>query len=162
MEVLIRPPAYAHDRGYVFADNQRLKQVVINLIANAIKYNRRNGEIGIAVEPAGNRIRISVSDTGRGIESASLQKLFVAFERLDAGASGIEGTGLGLAVSRTLVEAMGGTITATSTPGVGSVFSIELEVGEPLAVEEPKSEDDRGALVRRRANAPLYRGTRDA
>jgi CheY-like chemotaxis protein len=122
---------------------------VINLIGNAIKYNRPNGEIRIAVESAaGDRTRISVADSGKGIEKASLEKLFVAFERLDAATSGIEGTGLGLAVSRMLIEAMGGKIGATSTPGVGSVFWIELDTGEPLAVEEPLTEDDPVIAVR--------------
>jgi CheY-like chemotaxis protein len=149
MDVTIRPPSYAAGKGYVFADNQRLKQVVINLIANAIKYNRRNGEIRIVVEPAGrDRLRISVADTGKGIEQESLDKLFVAFERLDAATSGIEGTGLGLAVSRMLIEAMGGTIGAASTPDVGSIFWVELDTAEPVAVEEPKTEDDPVIAVR--------------
>jgi signal transduction histidine kinase/CheY-like chemotaxis protein len=149
MEVVIHPPELAGGNGYVFADNQRLKQVVINLIANAIKYNRRGGDVRIAVERTGrDRVRISVADSGKGIEQASLDKLFVPFERLDAAVSGIEGTGLGLAVSRSLIEAMGGTIGAASTPGVGSVFFVELDKGEPLAVEEPESEEDSLIAVR--------------
>ena len=149
MDVVIRPMTFAPGNGYVFADSQRLKQVVINVIANAIKYNRRGGEVRVAVDSAdGNRTRIGVTDTGKGIEQASLEKLFVAFERLDAAADGIEGTGLGLAVSRNLIEAMGGTIGAASEPGVGSVFFIELDRGEPLAVEEPQSEDDPVIAVR--------------
>jgi signal transduction histidine kinase/ActR/RegA family two-component response regulator len=143
MEVVIHSPEVSGGSGYVFADNQRLKQVVINLIANAIKYNRQGGEVRILVEGSGSdRVRISVVDSGKGIEQASLDKLFVPFERLDAAMSGIEGTGLGLAVSRSLIEAMGGTIGAASTPGVGSVFFVELDQGEPLAIAEPESEDD--------------------
>jgi signal transduction histidine kinase/ActR/RegA family two-component response regulator len=143
MTVVIHQPDISGGNGYVFADNQRLKQVVINLIANGIKYNRQGGEVRVTVEAAGSdRVRISVSDSGKGIEQASLDKLFVPFERLDAASSGIEGTGLGLAVSRSLIEAMGGTIGAASTPGVGSVFFIELDRSEPLAVEEPESEED--------------------
>ena len=123
MEVVIHDPRPSDGDGYVFADNQRLKQVLINLIANAIKYNRRGGEVRVAVENAArNRVRISVTDTGPGLDKASVEKLFVPFERLDAAVSGIDGTGLGLAVSRSLIEAMGGTIAASSTPGVGSVF----------------------------------------
>jgi PAS domain S-box-containing protein len=152
-DVVIRPPEVSGGNDYVFADNQRLKQVVINLIANAIKYNRQGGEVRIVVESAdGKRVRISVADSGRGIEQSSLSKLFVPFERLDAATSGIEGTGLGLAVSRSLIEAMGGTIGAASTPGVGSVFFLELDRGEPLAVEEPRREDDPLIAVR------AYRG----
>jgi signal transduction histidine kinase/ActR/RegA family two-component response regulator len=149
MEVVIRPPEVAGGNGYVFADNQRLKQVVINLIANAIKYNRQGGEVRILIEGSGSdRIRISVVDSGKGIEQSSLDKLFVPFERLDAATSGIDGTGLGLAVSRSLVEAMGGTIGAASKPGVGSVFFVELDQGEPLAIAEPESEDDALLAVR--------------
>jgi len=143
MEVVIRPPEISGGNGYVFADNQRLKQVVINLIANAIKYNRPGGEVRLIIEGSDSeRVRLSVVDSGKGIEQASLDKLFIPFERLDAANSGIEGTGLGLAVSRSLIEAMGGEIGAASTPGVGSVFFVELDRGEPLAIAEPESDDD--------------------
>jgi PAS domain S-box-containing protein len=149
MEVVIHDPELAGGNGYVFADNQRLKQVLINLIANAIKYNRRGGEVRVAVESADSeRVRISVSDTGPGLDKASVEKLFVPFERLDAAVSGIDGTGLGLAVSRSLIEAMGGTIAASSTPGVGSVFSVELDRSEAVAVEMPAGDDDPLLAVR--------------
>jgi signal transduction histidine kinase/ActR/RegA family two-component response regulator len=142
-DVTIRSPAINGGNGYVVADNQRLKQVVINFVANAVKYNRRGGEIRVGVEDApGDRVRISVADTGEGIDDASLAKLFVPFERLDAAASGIEGTGLGLAVSRTLVEAMGGRVGAASTRGVGSIFWVELDRAEPPAVAAPTHEED--------------------
>jgi signal transduction histidine kinase/CheY-like chemotaxis protein len=141
--VVLHAPRYAGGVGYVFADNQRLKQVVINVLSNAIKYNRRDGEVRIAVDKAsGRRVRITIADTGEGIDEASLGKLFVPFERLDAAAAGIDGTGLGLALSRTLLDAMDGTITATSTPGTGTTFAIELERGEPLAVARPADTDD--------------------
>jgi CheY-like chemotaxis protein/anti-sigma regulatory factor (Ser/Thr protein kinase) len=133
----VKPPTPAREAGYVLADKQRLKQVVINLVVNAIKYNRTEGEVRIAVQPAGDdRVRVVVEDTGRGIDPRALPKLFVPFERLDAAATGIDGTGLGLALSRTLIEAMGGEIGVESTPGVGSTFWIELEGGEPAAVEQ--------------------------
>ena len=149
MRVDIKQPSYSGGNGYVLADAQRLKQVVINLVGNAIKYNRRDGEVRIAVEPSGaGQVRISVTDTGAGIEQSSLTKLFVPFERLDAAVSGIEGTGLGLAVSRGLVEAMGGTIGAASEPGVGSVFFVDLLQGEPRVVEELDAGDDELIAVR--------------
>jgi signal transduction histidine kinase/ActR/RegA family two-component response regulator len=149
MEVVIRAPELTSGNGYVFADNQRLKQVVINLIGNAIKYNRRGGEVRVAVEGGeGERVKISISDTGKGIDEASLDKLFVPFERLDAAMSGIEGTGLGLAVSRGLIEAMGGTIGAASTPGEGSVFFVELDRGEPLVIEQLQGDVDELVAVR--------------
>ncbi|HEX7525619.1 MAG TPA: PAS domain-containing sensor histidine kinase, partial [Gaiellaceae bacterium] len=123
--IVMHPPKLAPGAGYVFADNQRLKQVVINLLSNAIKYNRPTGEIRVSVEEAPDeRVRIAVTDTGRGLSSESIDKLFVAFERLDAAAAGIEGTGLGLALSRTLVHAMGGSIGVESVLGVGTTFTV--------------------------------------
>ena len=75
---------------------------MINLIVNAIKYNRRGGSVSVATGPAdGGQVRIGVSDTGHGIDAASLARLFIPFERLDAATSGIDGVGLGLALSRT-------------------------------------------------------------
>lgn len=151
--VVMHPPLFSVGTGYALADNQRLKQVVINLISNAIKYNRAHGEIRVAVEAADlDRVRITVEDTGEGIDEASLGKLFVPFERLDAAAAGIEGTGLGLALSRTLVEAMGGSVGATSAEGVGSTFWVELSRAEPVAVEIRPSEGDPLTAVRRYAS----------
>jgi signal transduction histidine kinase/ActR/RegA family two-component response regulator len=136
--VVICRPTSTTAVGYVLADNQRLKQVLINLIGNAIKYNRKGGEVRIAIAEAGaDRIRIAVEDTGKGIHEAALAKLFVPFERLDAAADGVEGTGLGLALSRNLVEAMGGRLEASSVPGVGSTFWVELERAAPVAVRQP-------------------------
>jgi signal transduction histidine kinase/AmiR/NasT family two-component response regulator len=133
--VVLHAPTSPAGHGYVLADGQRLKQVLINLVVNAIKYNHPGGAVGIAVSAANRgRVRIEVSDTGRGIDPASLDRAFVAFERLDAAASGVDGTGLGLALSRNLVEAMGGAIGAHSEPGVGSTFWVELEIGETAAV----------------------------
>jgi signal transduction histidine kinase len=126
--------------GYVRADNQRLKQVVINLLSNGVKYNRDGGEVRLSATGMGSdRVRISVSDTGKGMDAESLAKLFTPFERLDAGAD-IEGTGLGLALSRRLIEAMGGTIEVESTPGEGTTFTIEMARGEPAAVRREAEE----------------------
>ena len=141
--VVMHPPELAPGVGYVFADNQRLKQVVINLLSNAIKFNRPTGEIRVSVvEAPEERVRVSVTDTGRGLSPESIAKLFVPFERLDAAAAGIEGTGLGLALSRTLVEAMGGTIGVESVAGAGSTFTVELDRGEQLAVRLPTGDPD--------------------
>ena len=134
--ITVHPGEIPAGSGYVFADNQRLKQVMINLLSNAIKYNREGGEVFISVEPvASSRMRISVRDTGEGIDEASQKKLFTPFERLNAGAE-IEGTGLGLALSRSLVEAMGGAIEVESTVGVGTTFTVELGRGEPAAIRD--------------------------
>jgi CheY-like chemotaxis protein len=148
-DVVIRRSAVPAGLGYLLADNQRLKQVVINLISNAIKYNRPGGEVRIDVQAADDRVRVSVEDTGAGIEPDSLKKLFVPFEHLDAAASEIEGTGLGLSLSRTLVEAMGGSVGVTSRLGEGTTFWVELRRGEPSALEEVAAEDDALVSVRR-------------
>jgi signal transduction histidine kinase/ActR/RegA family two-component response regulator len=122
---------------HVHADHQRARQILLNLLSNAIKYNHPGGKVSITLsaEPGG-RLRINVADTGRGITDENMGRLFAPFERLDAAQAGVEGTGLGLALSRQLVEAMGGAIGVTSTPGVGSVFWVELAVTEPAAVSQ--------------------------
>jgi signal transduction histidine kinase len=109
------------------ADPRRLKQVLLNLISNAIKYNRPGGSITVRARPDGHDgVRIDVADSGVGMSYRQLTRLFQPFERLDAPARGIDGNGLGLAVSKALVEAMHGTIDVASTPGAGSVFSVRL------------------------------------
>ena len=114
---------------WVTADLQRLKQVLLNLLSNAIKYNRPNGSIRISVVMDGEAVVLRVSDTGPGIAAADLPRLFVPFDRLGAEASGVEGTGLGLALSRRLAEGMGGTLGATSELGAGSTFELRLACG---------------------------------
>jgi PAS domain S-box-containing protein len=123
---LVAPPR--HTTGvYAIADQQRLKQVVMNLLSNAIKYNRAHGTVELAIGIDGERVRISVTDTGPGIDPASLERLFIPFERLVADDSAIPGTGLGLALCKRLVDLMGGTITVESTPGEGSTFHVSLQ-----------------------------------
>jgi signal transduction histidine kinase/ActR/RegA family two-component response regulator len=148
--VVIHPPAQVAGSDYVFADKQRLKQVLINLLSNAIKYNHALGEVQIAIDDVGtDRVRISVQDTGDGIDDESLAKLFVPFERLNAAASSVEGIGLGLALSRTLIEAMDGSIGVASTPAVGSTFWVELGRGEPAAVATTTNGEERALLTER-------------
>jgi signal transduction histidine kinase len=110
----------------VLADRQRLRQVLINLLSNSVKYNRPGGAVTITARPVAGRVRLEVSDTGVGIPADRLAQLFTPFERLAAGQSEVEGTGLGLALSRRLIEAMGGAIGVESTVGVGSTFWVEL------------------------------------
>jgi CheY-like chemotaxis protein/nitrogen-specific signal transduction histidine kinase len=119
---------------HVKADRQRLKQVLLNLLSNAIKFNRNGGAVLLAwEETATNGLRLEVADTGSGIAPKDLQRIFNPFERLGADLSGIEGTGLGLALTKRLVEAMGGTLSVESVVGLGSRFCIELALtDDPL------------------------------
>ncbi|MBA2245178.1 MAG: PAS domain S-box protein, partial [Gemmatimonadetes bacterium] len=125
---------------YVRADRQRLTQVLLNLLSNAIKYNHRGGRVCVRWEMKearageGARLRLGVQDTGPGIAPEKQEQLFVPFERLGAEQSGIEGTGLGLALSKRLVEAMGGSLTVESTVGEGSTFWVEF-AHEPSPLE---------------------------
>ena len=117
--------------AYVFADRQRLKQILLNLIGNAIKYNREGGTVSITCSnPTGGTLRIQVTDTGPGIAKEHFDLLFTPFERLGAERSTIEGTGIGLALSRRLAEVMGGTLGVESTVGRGSTFWVEFPVVE--------------------------------
>jgi PAS domain S-box-containing protein len=119
---------------YVHADRTRVKQVLINLLSNAIKYNRKGGTVEVkCTETKMERIRISVIDTGAGLTPEKLTQLFQPFNRLGQESSGAEGTGIGLVMSKRVVELMKGVIGVESKVGVGSVFWIEL-----LLTEEPK------------------------
>ncbi|MFM1890954.1 MAG: hypothetical protein RLZ44_31, partial [Pseudomonadota bacterium] len=111
---------------HVYADRVRLKQVLLNLLSNAVKYNRDQGTLGIVCVPDGDAIQVRVTDTGGGLSAAQQARLFSPFERLDADKSAIEGTGIGLALSKRLVELMGGEIGVESRVGVGSTFWVRL------------------------------------
>jgi PAS domain S-box-containing protein len=112
---------------YVLGDRQRAKQVLLNLLSNAVKYNRPRGTVAVSCErPADTRVAIRVADTGMGIPAERLGMLFTPFERLGAEQTGEEGTGIGLALSKNLAEAMGGTLGVASSLGQGSTFSFEL------------------------------------
>ncbi|MCX7094542.1 MAG: PAS domain S-box protein [Methylobacter sp.] len=108
------------------ADRTRLKQVLLNLLSNAIKYNRPQGEASVQVSVHNGLVRFAVSDTGYGIPAARQQEVFQPFSRLGAEQSDIEGTGIGLTISRRLMKMMGGAIGMESEEGRGSVFWIEL------------------------------------
>jgi PAS domain S-box-containing protein len=116
-----------HDVFYVHADRTRIKQVMINLLSNAIKYNGAGGSIIVrCVEANAQRVRISVADTGAGLSPEQLAQLFQPFNRLGQHDGFEEGTGIGLVVTKQLVELMGGHIEVDSQVGVGTVFSVEF------------------------------------
>ncbi|MCU0310519.1 MAG: PAS domain-containing protein [Acidimicrobiales bacterium] len=126
---LVGPPP--HPGGVVVhADRQRLTQVLLNLVSNAIKYNHPGGRVEVGVDAAppdeGPFTRIWVTDTGPGLSPDQVARLFVPFDRLGLEHAGIEGTGVGLSLSRSLAERMGGALGVRSTPGGGSTFWIDL------------------------------------
>jgi signal transduction histidine kinase/ActR/RegA family two-component response regulator len=117
----------AHPGLAAQADRQRFAQVLVNLISNAVKYNRHGGTITISGQEKGpSQVTVVVSDTGRGITQEDLERIFLPFERLGAGETSIEGTGIGLPLARALTQAMGGQLTVSSVPGQGSAFTVTL------------------------------------
>jgi PAS domain S-box-containing protein len=110
----------------VEADRQRLLQVLLNLVSNAIKYNHEGGRVELGVEESDERVRLIVHDTGPGLTDEQIERVFIPFDRLGLEHSGIEGTGVGLALSRSLTERMEGTLTVRSTVGIGSDFCVDL------------------------------------
>ncbi len=127
---------------FVKADRTRVKQILINLLSNSIKYNRTGGTVVVNYSAStANRIRISITDTGEGLSVENLSQLFQPFNRLGRETGTEEGTGIGLMVSKRLVELMGGAIGAESTVGNGSVFWIELNltVAPQIAPDDDQS-----------------------
>jgi PAS domain S-box-containing protein len=145
---------------FVRADVQRLKQVILNVLTNAIKYNRHGGSVRISsAEIEGEYFRFVVQDTGYGITPDKMERLFTPFDRLGADQLGVEGTGLGLALSRGLVEKMGGRLGVATVPGEGSTFWIEVPIahrGEEVEViDEAPSERDESAAAAGRPQTVL-------
>ncbi|HWS03749.1 MAG TPA: ATP-binding protein [Gammaproteobacteria bacterium] len=140
---------------FVYADRTRVKQVLLNLLSNAIKYNRIGGTVSVDCSVISQeRIRISITDTGVGLSPEQLEQLFQSFNRLGQEDSAEEGTGIGLVVSKRLIELMGGTIGVKSTVGSGSVFWIELQL-----TVEPQHVFDTDALAAP-VSAPLENNMR--
>ena len=120
-------PDKIDSQSYVMADRQRFKQVLLNLLTNAVKYTPISGRVTISCGELGkDKLRVVVSDTGAGIPAEKLSRLFTPFDRLGAEQSDVQGTGLGLPLSQRLIHAMGGTIGVSSDAGHGSTFWVEL------------------------------------
>jgi two-component system sensor histidine kinase/response regulator len=116
---------------HVLADRQRMKQVLLNLLTNAVKYTAVGGRVSVSLQQSNlAKTRLVVTDTGAGIATEKLARLFTPFDRLDVEQSGVEGTGLGLALCQRLMHAMGGDIGVDSTVGKGSAFWVELPAAE--------------------------------
>ena len=122
------PPSLPIIKG----DQERLKQVIINLVSNAVKYNREGGQVTIRVEPEGNHVRVQIKDTGKGIPPDALPHLFEKFYRVPDAEGWAQGNGLGLSIVKQLVEAHGGRIQAESRVGVGTTMTFTL----PLATDQ--------------------------
>lgn len=144
----------------VHADYTRLRQVLLNLLSNAIKYNRAGGRVLVTSErhESPNHLCLCVTDTGYGIERDQITRLFQPFERLDAQQATTEGTGIGLTITRRLVELMNGTIDVESTPGKGSTFRVLLPIAQGAEVpDRPVPHAGVSGDMRRAAPGPRKR-----
>jgi CheY-like chemotaxis protein/anti-sigma regulatory factor (Ser/Thr protein kinase) len=123
--------------GVALGDATRLRQVLVNLLSNAVKYNHEGGRVTLQTAQRDGGVVVRVSDTGRGMNDTQLRHLFEPFNRLGLEAEGIEGTGIGLAIVKALVERMGGSVHVDSTPGHGSMFELRLADGRAAAPSAP-------------------------
>ncbi len=145
---------------HVAADSVRLKQVLINLLSNAIKYNRPGGRIKLSCEPDQEEgmTRVAITDTGIGISAEALQQLFIPFTRIEANNNTIEGTGIGLVITKNLLQLMHGDIGVESEPGVGSTFWFTLPLTGATTTSRQSMPDIEAGRV---PSAPTSRSQRD-
>ena len=137
---------------YVMADRTRLKQVLLNLLSNGVKYNRSGGTVTLTCTKQGDRrLVIAVTDTGAGLSDAERAMLFTPFTRIRA-RSDVEGAGMGLAITKRLIELMGGSVGVESVPGKGSRFFFELSLGEKPLLEGGEETDPSLIIARTDAN----------
>jgi PAS domain S-box-containing protein len=122
----------------VLGDTTRLQQVMLNLLSNAIKYNRAGGSVRVQLQCAGPYVHVAVIDDGIGMDAAQLRRLYQPFDRLGRENSAVEGTGIGLVITRNLVEMMGGSLSVHSQPGVGSRFTVELSAAAADCAGNPR------------------------
>jgi signal transduction histidine kinase len=139
----------------VRADLTKLRQVLVNLLTNGVKYNRPGGFVEVALSSQPEGVRLAVADNGRGMTPEQLAGLYQPFNRLGAEASGIEGTGLGLVIAKQLIDAMEGRLEVRSALGSGSTFTITLPLAETTAVIEHEPAPPRLPAVRPARGVPL-------
>jgi signal transduction histidine kinase/CheY-like chemotaxis protein len=132
---------------HVTADRTRLKQILLNLLSNAIKYNREGGSVEISTITNGERVRIAVKDTGNGLSPAQIEQIFQPFNRLGQEVGTEEGTGIGLVVTKRLVEMMHGEIGMESQVGVGSIFWLTLQACDAVRDGHVPELEKRGAMA---------------
>ncbi len=131
---------FENNNGFVIiGDKNRLKQVLINLLSNAVKYNSEKGSITMSVDATGEKVKVSVKDTGKGIAKEDFQRVFIPFDRLGSEHTAIEGTGIGLSLSKQLVEAMGGTLGFESELGSGTTFNMTFSISKVVKNSAPKT-----------------------
>ncbi len=145
----------AKDAGQVIADEGKLKQMVLNLVSNAIKFTPEGGAVTVSARSAGGRLLVEVSDTGIGISAADLKRIFHEFQQVDTGANRQQqGTGLGLTLTRSFATLHGGDVTVDSELGKGSRFTIDLPIAGPSPVAAEKASSN-GAVEHVDASLPL-------
>jgi signal transduction histidine kinase len=121
--------------GTVNADERKVKQVLLNLLTNALKFTTEGGEVAVRADLADGAARVSVTDTGVGIASGDLEAVFEEFRQVGNAEKKVEGTGLGLPISRKIIELHGGRLWATSVAGKGSTFTFTLPVGDGAMIQ---------------------------
>jgi PAS domain S-box-containing protein len=156
-EVRIVNRATGGARLHALGDRTRLKQVITNLLSNAIKYNRAGGSVTLTLaRSADGAVELAVADTGRGFTEAQLGRLFEPFNRLGAERGPVEGTGIGLVITRRLIELMGGSLHVETNAGVGSVFTVRLPQAAPDAAPVPAPAPPARAPESDRTHTVLY------
>jgi CheY-like chemotaxis protein len=131
----------------VNANHTSLKQALLNLLSNAVKYNQQQGTVTVSYEVKNNKqLRINVTDTGKGLSTEQQKQLFKPFERMGAEFTNVKGTGIGLTITRQLINMMGGSVGAESAAGKGSNFWIELVLSEEKNITRPEPEPVKRAI----------------